>query len=60
MQNAGMWLASIFGPFLVILGLWMLFYGEQVSKVCAGTKASPALLYLNSIFNILIGFTILS
>lgn len=60
MQNAGMWLASIFGPFLVILGLWMLFYGEQMAKVCAGTKASPALLYLNSVFNILVGFTILS
>lgn len=60
MQNAAMWLASIFGPFMVILGLWMLLYSDQLLKVLSGMKNSPALFYLNSVFNILIGFTILS
>ena len=26
MENAAMWLASIFGPLLVIIGLWKLLY----------------------------------
>src|SRR5262245_57020454 len=60
MQNAAMWLASIFGPFMVILGLWMLLYHDQLMKVYSGIKNSPAVLYLNSVFNILVGFTVLS
>lgn len=60
MHNAAMWLASIFGPYLLILGLWMLLYCDQYSKVVSGFKTSAALLYLNSIFNLLIGFTVLS
>jgi hypothetical protein len=60
MQNAAMWLASIFGPFLVILGLWMLLYCDQMMKVMTGIKNSAAIFYLNSVFNILVGFTVLS
>ena len=60
MQNAAMWLASIFGPFLVILGLWMLLYCDQYTKVLSGIKSSAALFYTNSVFNLLIGFTVLS
>ncbi len=60
MQNAAMWLASIFGPFLVILGLWMLLYCDQYMKVLSGIKSSAGLFYINSIFNLLIGFTVLS
>jgi|SRR3569832_377596 len=60
MQNAAMWLASIFGPFLVILGLWMLLYCDQYTKVLSGIKGSAGLFYTNSVFNLLIGFTVLS
>jgi hypothetical protein len=60
MQNAAMWLASIFGPFLVILGLWMLLYCDQYHKVLSGIKGSAGLFYTNSVFNLLIGFTVLS
>lgn len=60
MQNAAMWLASIFGPFLVILGLWMLLYCDQYMKVLGGIKGSAGLFYMNSVFNLLIGFTVLS
>jgi hypothetical protein len=38
----------------------MLLYSDQLIKVLTGIKNSPAILYLNSVFNILIGFTILS
>lgn len=60
MQNAAMWLASIFGPFLVILGLWMLLYCDQYNKVLSGIKGSAGLFYVVSVFNLLIGFTVLS
>lgn len=60
MQNAAMWLASILGPFMTIIGLWMLLYYDQLIKVLSGIKNSPALFYLSSVYNLLIGFTILS
>jgi len=59
MQNA-MWLASIFGPMMVILGLWMLLYADNLTKVWTAIKGSPAMFYLISIVNLLIGLTILS
>jgi hypothetical protein len=59
MQNA-MWLASIFGPLLMILGIWMLFYHENMVKVCTSCKNTPSVQYLMGIINMLIGLTILS
>ena len=60
MQNTAMWLASIFGPFLIILGLWKLLYSSHLVKVMSGTKNSVTMLYYSSIFNLLVGFTVLS
>ncbi len=60
MQNAAMWLASILGPFLVIVGLWMLLYSDQYTKVLSAIKNSAGLFYISSIYNLLIGFTVLS
>ena len=59
MQNA-VWLSSIFGPLLVILGLWMLAYGDNVVKVMASFKSTPSAFYLNGVVNLLIGLTIIS
>jgi hypothetical protein len=59
MQNA-MWLASIFGPFLIIVGLWMLLYSENMLKIVSSIKGSPAALYTSGIINLLVGLTILS
>jgi hypothetical protein len=60
MQNAAMWLASILGPFLVIVGLWMLLYSDQYTKVLSAIKNSAGLFYISSIYNLLVGFTVLS
>lgn len=60
MQNAAIWLASIFGPLLTIKGLWMLLYSDHVTKVFQATKQSPALSYYSSMFCLLVGFGILS
>ena len=60
MQNAAMWLASIFGPLLVILGLWMLLYSDNLMKVMSAIKSSAGIFYYSSVFNLLVGFTVLS
>lgn len=60
MQNAAIWLASIFGPLLTIVGLWMLLYSDNLSKVFQGTKNSHALAYFTSVISLLVGFGILS
>lgn len=54
MQNY-MWLASIFGPFLLILGIWGLFYRDNMLKVYASIKANPGIIYVLGIFNLWIG-----
>ena len=59
MQNA-VWLSSIFGPMLVILGLWMLAYGDNVVKVMASFKSTPSAFYLSGLVNLLVGLTIIS
>jgi hypothetical protein len=59
MQNA-MGLASIFGPLLMIVGIWMLFYHENMVKVCASCKNTPSVQYLMGVIKLLVGLTILS
>lgn len=59
MQNA-MWLASVFGPFLAIMGIWMLLYQDSATKVCNSLKATPAALYQGAIINLLLGLFIIS
>lgn len=59
MQNA-LWLASIFGPFLVIVGLWMLLYSDNLEKIVASIKNSPGTFYVIGVANLLVGFTIIS
>ena len=59
MQNA-VWLASIFGPFLSIMGLWALMYSDNMMKICNSVKNSPAALYFNGVMNFLIGIFIVN
>lgn len=59
MQNA-MWLASIFGPFMTIMGLWMLLYADNLVKVWNAIKSSPASFFFGGVCNLLIGLAILS
>jgi len=52
-------LARVFGPFLGILGLWMLLYGENVVKILSARKTNPSALYTSAVFNLLIGLFII-
>lgn len=54
-MDTAMMMARIFGPFLAIWGLWMLLYGDNVVKIMASIKNSPAALYGNSIITMFLG-----
>ncbi|MES2345223.1 MAG: hypothetical protein V4494_04730 [Chlamydiota bacterium] len=53
-------LACIFGPFLTIMGLWMLLYVDNLTKVMASIKSSPGCFYILGMLNLLIGLTVIS
>ncbi len=54
----GIELAAIFGPFMAILGLWMVLYAENAIKVFASIKSTPAAFYMGGLINLIIGLTI--
>lgn len=58
-MNSAIMIAHVFGPFLAILGLWMLLYGENVVKIITAIKKSPAAFHASSVFNLLIGLFII-
>src|SRR5580658_10234852 len=60
MENAAMWLASIFGPLMVIIGLWKLLYSEAFTKVLNSVKNSHGIMYYTSVIYLWVGFTVLS
>lgn len=53
-------LARVFGPFLGILGLWGLLYGDNVVKIMTAIKSSPACFYLHTFVWLLIGIFIIN
>jgi uncharacterized membrane protein HdeD (DUF308 family) len=59
MQHA-MMVASIFGPFLFILGFWMLVYQENMMKVLNSMKNSPVSFYLVGAINLFLGLVVVN
>lgn len=55
-----MWLARIFGPFFLIMGLWMFLRTDDVQKMWNSVKNTPILMFFGAVLNLLIGLTILS
>ena len=56
MQNA-LFLASIFGPYLFFMGLWMVVCTKNVSKVFTSVRGSGAAVTLCGFLKMLIGLT---
>lgn len=54
-----MYMASIFGPFLAVLGLWMLLFAENLMKVWIAIKTAPHIFYMGSAITLLLGIFIL-
>jgi len=57
-QIAHYW-AHVFGPFLVILGLWMLLYSDNLAKIVTSIKGSPACFHILGILQLLIGLILI-
>lgn len=53
-------LASIFGPILVIMGIWTLLYQDNVKKVAESFRKNPAVFYLGGVVNLIVGLTIIT
>lgn len=54
-MDSAVMLAKVFGPFLAIIGLWMLLYGDNLVKIMTTMKNSPPSVYLAAIVTLLIG-----
>lgn len=55
-----LWLARIFGPYYVIMGLWMLMRPDDVQKMWNSVKNTPPMIYFGAALQLLIGLTMLS
>jgi predicted membrane-bound spermidine synthase len=55
-----LWLARILGPFMTIIGLWMVLRTDDLLRVWNYAKNNIGFIYLGAILNLLVGFTILS
>ena len=53
-------IAKIFGPLLIIMGIWGLFYHKTTKKVLEAFKKNMAAYYLGGIINLIIGLTLIN
>ena len=53
-------LAGIFGPVLVVIGLWQLLFHDNVIKVVDSVKKNPSVFYLSGVVNLIVGLTIIN
>ena len=55
-----MMVAAIFGPFLFILGFWMLIYHENMMKIITSMKNTPSAFYLIGAINLFLGLVVVN
>ena len=53
-------LASIFGPILTILGVWVFFHTNSLRMIWRSLEEDRGALFLGGVLNLLIGFTVFS
>ena len=53
-------ISSIFGPALLFMGLWVLFYKQEVLKVVEACEKSQTYLYLIGFLNLILGLGVLA
>ena len=59
-MDDAMWMGSIFGPLLLIMGVWQFLKFKEMDELLAALKVSPACIAFMGFFNMLLGFGILS
>jgi hypothetical protein len=53
-------LAWIFGPYLLIQGIWMFAQKENLLKICESIRKTPAAIYIAGWSSLLIGLTLIN
>lgn len=48
-------IATIFGPILVFVGIWVLLYPANMRKVVESFRKTPAVLFITGIINLILG-----
>ncbi|MBI2742315.1 MAG: hypothetical protein HYX48_00155 [Chlamydiales bacterium] len=59
-NQKAIWIATVFGPFLTIVGLWMLLRKDALMKTYSSIKGTPCVLYVRSTCNIFLGLLIIN
>jgi hypothetical protein len=55
-----LFLACVFGPLLVLIGLWMLFFTKNLTKINASLRTAPEAIWLIAFINMLVGLTVIN
>ena len=58
--NSAVSIAGVFGPFMVIMGLWMLLFSDNMVKIWGSLKSTPSVFFLMGLINLLFGLLILN
>ena len=53
-------IARIFGPLLLIVGIWNLFYRHKVHQAAKGLSTNKAVMYMHGIINLIVGLSIIT
>lgn len=53
-------IASVFGPYMVIAGLWMLLFSANLMKIWSSLRSTPAAFFLMGAINLLLGLYIIN
>lgn len=59
-MEKAVWLASIFGPLLALIGLWALLNNNMMVKMVNSMKTTLGAFYLTGVYNFLVGMAILT
>lgn len=60
MLNNAVTLAGIFGPVLLILGIWGILYQKDAKDLASWVRKNPNVLYVGAVINLVFGLTILN
>ena len=59
-MESAIWLAKIFGPLLIIFGIWVFLFVKEIQKAVTLYKNNTGLVHILGFFNLVLGLLILS
>jgi hypothetical protein len=59
-METAMTISGIFGPYLLIIGLWMLIQKKNCMKICDSVRKNPAAVHCHAWMSVLIGLVLIN